>query len=172
MTGVMSAVSATGKGKNILAGDTSIGQVAKTAATSDSNVPAQTNATNMASNFGLVGGAADSAGASITGWIDRLARQKQARQAQANLDRAFDENLRRFGLNFALNEFATRKGIALQEAQMLFNQQSSRVSQSAALTAQGLQTRNMTMDLKERKRKQKIAQAFAKGFSKASVGGK
>ena len=138
-------------------------------AAAGSSVPASTGASSAATNFGAIGGAIDAGGTSIMGWIDRIGKRKQERKAQANLDRAFEENVRQFGLNFALNEFATRKGIDMQEAQMMFNQQSAKASQGMALGMQGLQKRGMSIDLKEKKRKQKIAIAFASGFAKADA---
>jgi len=45
-----------------------------------------------------------------------------AKQNRNNLDRQFEEDLRRYNQEFALNNFATRKGISLQEAQMIYEQ--------------------------------------------------
>ena len=170
----MSAIAAIGKGILGMSGSGGDGPdvSGNKPVANQGDVPSQSGASNAASNFGAIGGALDSLNISVTGMLDRIRRRKQAELAQANLDRAFDENLRRFGLNFALQEFSTRKGIDMQEAQMMFNQQAGKAAQGAALQTQGLQRRAMSMDLKEKKRKLKIAAAFAGGFAKASVGGK
>jgi len=45
-----------------------------------------------------------------------------AKQNRIDLDRQYEEDLRRYNQEFALNNFATRKGISMQEAQMIYEQ--------------------------------------------------
>jgi len=125
---------------------------------------------SFASNASLVGGALDSLGLSITGWIDRANYNRAQQQEQANFDKQFDESVRQFGLQYALNDFATRKGLSLQEAQQMYSQ--------------GMQTRQMQTQLEDRqttrqvnqmglddlKRRRSATLSFIKGFTSAHRG--
>lgn len=124
---------------------------------------------SAASNFGLVGGALDSLGVSVTGWIDRFQKAKAAEQDQANFDKQFDENLRRWGLEFALRDWSTRKGVAIQEAQSQWERSSGSLSlQNQLRTSQQTQQANQ-IDLNAKIDRQRIGRLFAKGFAQGTT---
>ena len=113
------------------------------------------------------GGALDSLGGFVTGIYDRAQQRKNAEQQQKNFDRQFDENNRRFGLEFALQEWSTRKGLALTEAQQLYNMSQGTRKSQVDLEGSRMQMQANKMNLDEAKRRNKVAKAFIKGFAAA-----
>ncbi len=116
---------------------------------------------------------------SIAGAVNSVQQQEQA---QKNFDKNFDENKRRFGLEFALREWATRKGIEMQEAQVLYQRQMgsgtmqmNRAAMRENLKSSGLnrfqQERQMSWDRQDREKSQRMAKAYSSGLLKG-LGGK
>jgi hypothetical protein len=116
---------------------------------------------------------------SIAGVVNSAQQQEQA---QKNFDRTFEENKRRFGLEFALKEWATRKRMELNEAQALYqrqmgsaNLQMNRAAMRENLKAGGLnrfqQERQMSWDREDREKSKKMAESYSSGLLKG-LGGK
>jgi len=156
--GIMSVVGSTGASGGGTAAGTGSGIGAGSTVASD--------ASSGASNFGLVGGALDSLGFSPTGWIDRASARQRGADQQKNLDREFEENIRRWGLDFALREFAARAGITMQMAEQMWNAQSSREN----LETSDIQQQQARMQIEEANRRKKLAKAFIKGFGRGMAG--
>jgi hypothetical protein len=98
-------------------------------------------------------------------------------RAQKQLDKQFNEDVRRYNLNYALQRYATRKGISMQEAQNIYNQsvsganlsmnqlqnQSAMKSQAAGRAQDEIQFGWQKLD---RDRQMTIARAYARGLAK------
>ena len=114
----------------------------------------------------------------MVGWAQG---KKTRRQNAKQFDRTFKENQRRFGLEFALSEWSTRKGLSLQEAQQLYNQSFS----TQQLGFQGAQTRESLKGAsvsrrgaedtfkwarEDRAKQEKMAKAYSKGVFSGMAG--
>jgi hypothetical protein len=153
------AVSAAGASGGTAAGSAGGGMAGGTVASS---------ASSGASDFGLIGGSLDAVGFSPMGWVDRATARRTREQEQANLDREFRENMRRWGLDFALREFAARVGITFHLAQQMWNAETTRES----LESSDIQQQRARAELEETYRRRKLARAFIKGFGQGMSGGK
>jgi hypothetical protein len=111
------------------------------------------------------------------------ARQSRARdeQTQANIDRNFEENVRRWGVEFALQEFAIRKGISLQEAEIAYRRMagerqfaSDRMAQSSALATAGMSRaqagQRFAWETADRKKQIQMQKALSKGMIQGLTG--
>ncbi len=130
-----------------------------------------------------VGAGIDALSESLLDIANLYLKGKSINQQQEQFDATFSQNEKQFGLNFALKEFATRKGLKLQEAQQLYNQKigSQRIGMERATTRerlkgagqQRLQTAEQFSWLREdREKKQKQDSFFSKGVLKGLLGGK
>jgi hypothetical protein len=122
-------------------------------------------ASSWATNLGLVGGAADSLGINMGAWFDRAQKGKALKQAQANLDREFEENQRRYGLEWALKDFAARKQITIEQAQLIYSQASSQLVNSTNMRAASINEQNARIDLEQKRQNAAAAKAFTRGFA-------
>lgn len=117
----------------------------------------------------------------ITAWQIASAADAEE-QHQKNIDRAFEENKRRFGLEFALREFSTRKGIEMQEARDQFNRKQSAQSMrtNKAISKENIKTSalgryqaetQMSWAKDDREKKEKMAKAYSTGLLSGLGGG-
>jgi hypothetical protein len=113
--------------------------------------------------------------------INAVGSRRQDRQTQANIDRNFEENVRRWGVEFALQEFAIRKGISLQEAEIAYRRMagerqfaSDRMAQSSALATAGMSRaqagQRFAWEAADRKQQVKMQKAMAKGMIQGLTG--
>jgi hypothetical protein len=101
---------------------------AKQQATMQNNIPdtaraalgAEAESAARSGRSDLIGGLASAsqerAGAAAQTAASLAMQGMQQQEGVRQFDATFDENVRQFGLNFALNKWATEKGISLQEA--------------------------------------------------------
>jgi hypothetical protein len=136
--------------------------------TAADSTPGESQPTTGAGSTGsLVGGAFDSLGISVGGWVDRWINKGIRQQNQANFDKQFLENQRRWGLTFALNEWATRNSIDISQAQKMWdNVKNSDASAMAKLEYSAAQD-----DLAEKRRKIALGHAFISGMAGQMAGG-
>ena len=101
--------------------------------------------------------------------------QKDKAAAQANLDRAFYEDKRRYGLQYALAKFSQRYGITVDEANRAYqremNQQNRGITYPAAV--QSLRERRMNLQWAEedRENKKRLGNAYVKGLARGLYNG-
>lgn len=118
----------------------------------------------------------------IMPWVNAGSQYLQMKQQQNNFDKTFAENQKRFGLNFALKEWATRKGFEFQKANKLWNEkvQSKSANLNRAATRENLKSsgqqrmfdaEKMAWMRKDREKSEKVAKAYSKGLLKG-LGGK
>lgn len=109
--------------------------------------------------------------------MQRLQYEKQVEQ----FDRTFEENNRRFGLEFALRDWATRKNISLQEARQKYNmamgilgaQQtgaSLRSSLESADQSRMIQEKRFQWMKEDREKAKRANIAFSRGIAKGLLG--
>jgi len=134
-------------------------------------------------------GTSESVGAGIDALTDNLKmiadfylKNKGLNQQQNQFDSTFFQTEEQFGKSFALKEFATRKGLKLQEAQQLYNQQmgSETLRMQRATTREGLKVSGQDRMQKaeqfgwvreDRDKAKKQDKAFSKGVLKGLLGG-
>ena len=118
--------------------------------------------------------------ATLVGFVQaRRVRKEGARQ----FDKSFKENERRWGLEWALQEWATRKGIAADEAAARYNQEMGRRSmalqgqqvgsqlETEALNRQGAET-TMRWAREDREKAAKMNKAYSRGLIGGILGRK
>jgi len=123
---------------------------------------------------GVVGGIAG-----IYGTIDNaIMRRKELAQAKSQFDRQFAENARQFGLEFALKDYATRKGIALNTAQTMLNveqqkNQNAMTSENIKTSAlgRGIQQKQFDWQKEDRTKNAAFKKALQKGIVSGILGG-
>jgi hypothetical protein len=176
------------------AGDAAIGEAASSsivdagvgATTGGSETASSAAGTSKAANVVNTVGSAVGSGsqyspiATLVGFIQaRRVRKEGARQ----FDTTFKENKRRWGLEWALQEWATRKGIAMDEAVQRYNQEMGRKSmdlqsrqvgsqlKSEALTRRSVETQ-MRWALEDREKSEKMGKAYSRGVISGILGRK
>jgi hypothetical protein len=85
-------------------------------------------------------------------------------------DKTFYENIRQYNLNYALNEFATRKGLALQEAQEQWNRYIQGLEAPGKAADSRMKQLSLEQSLEQDKKRKIRNSTFLKSF--ASVMGK
>jgi hypothetical protein len=107
------------------------------------------------------------------GWDDNSKTQKaqfaqSMKETTRRFDQTFFENVRQFNLEYALKEFATRKGIELQFAQQLWNQWIQGKTTDSQLKTESLAREKFKFDLDREKelyaKKLQFGKVFAKSF--------
>ena len=130
-----------------------------------------------------------SVGGDITGGLGSLAsvwnsidnsimERKKLAQAKSQFDRQFAENARQFGLEFALKDYATRKGIALNTAQTMLNveqqkNQNAMTSENIKTSAlgRGIQQKQFDWQKEDRTKNAAFKKALQKGIVSGILGG-
>ena len=169
----LSALGASAVGEGAVgtaAGSSAAGTAAGTAA-------GETGATSAISEIAsYVGGSSLSEGLSPISTLVGMIQSRKARELQVEqFGIKFEENKRRFGLEFALREWATRKNMALNVARQLYNQQQGftqmglrkkEVFEGVRGAAQArLQQEEQFRWLREdREKTKKVAQSYNKGI--------
>jgi hypothetical protein len=115
------------------------------------------------------------------GWADKIYKQKlyanEAETEQQRFDAQFDEDKRRFGLNYALQQFSMRANMSFQEAQSLYQRQAGQVQQGMEYQnfAQGMKEKQAAFGWakEDRATKKKFNDAFTRGLARGlKTGGK
>lgn len=117
--------------------------------------------------------------ANIAGTIDSMImRHKQFKEQKRQFDKTFNENIRQFGLEFALKDYATRKGISQAEAQQMLNAEQFGLAKQT--TAENLKTSALGRNIQatefqwakeDRAKKQAYGKALQKGLMMGIMGG-
>ncbi|MCP3683491.1 MAG: hypothetical protein GY861_12460 [bacterium] len=134
-------------------------------------------------NSAGIGAGLDAIGNNLQKLGDFYLKNKGLNQNQKQFDALFDQNKEQFGLQFALKEFATRKGLELEETQMLYNQDIGRqnLKLNQATTREGIksssqqrfqQAEQFNWAREDRDKLAKQDKAFSKGLFKGLLGGK
>ena len=160
--------------------------IAATAPMSDTSISKPQTSGNMAG--GMVGAIFDMVNQVIGGvstigqllGIDYKSKEqkRQYNQSQAESTRRFDktfyENIRQFNLEYGLKEFATRKGLKLQEAQMMWDQQMgektyglNRATAMSNLRGAEINQKKSTYDFEKQLKKDKGVAKFSKLFTRS-----
>lgn len=138
---------------------------------------------------GFGGGAGDAAsmglgiaaqGVGIVNAVDSIImRHKALKESKRQFDQQFNENVRQFGLEFALKDYATRKGVSFQIAQQLYNSEVLGMSKQAqtenlktSALGRNIQSTQFGWEKEDRKKKQNIGTAMQKGLVMGLLGGK
>ena len=145
-------------------------------------------ATSAGSAKGVIANLLGSSGISIDvnamlpwGWADKIYKQKlyanEAETEQQRFDAQFDEDKRRFGLNYALQQFSMRANMSFQEAQSLYQRQAGQVQQGMEYQnfAQGMKEKQAAFGWakEDRATKKKFNDAFTRGLARGlKTGGK
>ena len=137
----------------------------------------------MGGASGGVGAGLDAIGNNLQKLGDFYLKNKSLNQNKKQFDQTFEQNEKHFGLQFALKEFATRKGLELEETQMMYNQwmggQNLKLNQ--ATTREGIksssqqrfqQAEQFNWAREDREKLAKQDKAFSKGVFKGLLGGK
>lgn len=107
-----------------------------------------------------------------------IMRHRNANEQRRQFDQTFDENVRQFGLNYALRDFATRQGVSLAKAKQLYEAETLALNKQT--TAENLRTsalgRQMSAtkfawEKEDRAKQQKRAKAMQKGIVTGLFGG-
>lgn len=129
------------------------------------------------------GGFWGSAGADPAGWLYRNILRRRAERKATRLDtRNFNETVRQYNEQFALKEWATRKGLSMQEAQMIFDQQMGRENLAltkaqigSSLKSEALSRRvaeqNLSWAKEDREKVKEMSKAFSRGMTMGLLGG-
>ena len=104
-------------------------------------------------------------------------QRNAAEQSQQNFDAQFDEDKRRFGLNYALQNFSMRASMSFQQAQALYQRQAGQVQQGMEYQtfSQGMKEKRKAFQWanEDRATKKKFDAAFTRGLAKGlKTGGK
>jgi hypothetical protein len=118
-------------------------------------------------------------GVNIADKIDQMVmRHKQAKENKRQFDATFKENVRQFGLNYALQDFATRQGISMQKAQQLYAAENLAMAKSAQ--SENLKTSALGRAVtgtqfqwakEDRAKQQAMGKAMQKGLVSGILGG-
>jgi len=119
---------------------------------------------------GAIGDSVDSLTNIVFGIVDRKRQREAQEQQQDNFDAQFDESVRRFGLEFALKDWSTRKGFDISEAQRKYSNAIQGMNISQQMRMGALQEQALRSDVGDAVQKKKATQAFTKGFSKGFRG--
>jgi len=111
--------------------------------------------------------------------IDEMITSKRtAAESKRRFDQQFQENVRQYGLDFALKDYATRQGISLQKVQMMFN--ADQQKNQNALTAENLKTSALGRGIQQkqfdwmkedRAKNTAFKKALQKGLATGMLGG-
>ena len=135
-------------------------------------------ATNLLGSSGI---SLDANSALPWGWADKIYKQKlyanEAETEQQRFDAQFNEDKRRFGLNYALQQFSMRANMSFQEAQSLYQRQAGQVQQGMEYQnfAQGMKEKQAAFGWakEDRATKKKFNDAFTRGLARGlKTGGK
>lgn len=159
--------------------------VGATTATTGSTVGSAAGASKAANVVGAVGGTASTIGEALSP-VNTISSVIGARRARRTQKRQFDATFRALekwrGLQYALNDYATRKGLSLQEVQQQHQQQMDLRSldiqeeQSAStLEMDSLNRRQseeqMRWKREDRSNSQKLGKAYSRGILAGMMGG-
>ena len=107
-----------------------------------------------------------------------LAKKKQ-KSSEMQFDKQFEEASRQFGIDFALKDYATRKGLALNDVRSMLDAQQTKTQ--GALAAENLKTSALGRNIQsqqfewqaeDRRNKKAIGKALQKGLISGLMGGK
>jgi hypothetical protein len=118
--------------------------------------------------------------ANIYGTIDNaIMARKNLKETKRQFDARFNEEVRQFGLNYALQDYATRKNISLQQAQQLYNAENLGMAKTAlnenmqtSALGRGITATRWDWEKQDRANANKISKATQKGIVMGLFGGK
>jgi hypothetical protein len=119
-------------------------------------------------------------GATLWQTIDGIITgHKQFKENKRQFNTSFNENVRQFGLQYALQDFATRQGISLQKAQQLFQAEQLGLQKQAtgeniktSAQGRGIQATQFQWAKEDRAKQQNFIKALQKGVATGLLGGK
>jgi hypothetical protein len=119
-------------------------------------------------------------GATLWQTIDGIMMgHKYFKEGKRQFDTSFNENVRQFGLQNALQDFATRQGISLQKAQQLFQAEQLGLQKQAtgeniktSAQGRGIQATQFQWAKEDRAKQQNFIKALQKGVATGLLGGK
>lgn len=86
-------------------------------------------------------------------------------EGQRQFDATFYENIRRFGMDFALREASIRQNAAHEHLQSTFNHGMQALGATQQMRSQNLQNRQAEMGVAEQQRRKRVSQKFMQGFN-------
>lgn len=135
----------------------------------------------VASVAQVVGGAAGMLGeglSPISSIVSIVQARKNRKQAARQFDLQFNENKRRWGLQFALREWSVRTGMTMQQAQMRYEQEMGRAGMAitergaaSALKTEAIGQEQAEMGMRWAREDRAKAARVSKAYNRGVMGG-
>lgn len=115
----------------------------------------------------------------VTSIGNLVMRYKEAKEAQRRFDKQFDEDVRRYGIEQAMKEYAQRKGMSLEDARAMLQagqfgltKQVSGENIKASALGRNIESTKFKWAKEDRAKQQAYAKALQKGLLMGLGGGK